>query len=38
MRPFRTYLTHVPQEDIFTRPKEFIDKIKEIEDKDTAGA
>ena len=38
MRPFRTYLTHVPQEDVFTRPKEFIDKIKKIEDKDTAGA
>nr|DAM83688.1 MAG TPA: hypothetical protein [Caudoviricetes sp.] len=38
MRPFRTYLTHVPPEDIFTRPKEFINKIKEIEANDTAGA
>lgn len=37
MRPFRTYLTHVPKEDIFTRPKEFVRKIKEIEKKDVAG-
>lgn len=30
VRPFRTYLTHVPQEDTFTRPKDFVNKIKEI--------
>lgn len=30
VRPFRTYLTHVPQEDSFTRPKDFVNKIKEI--------
>lgn len=37
MRPFRDYLTHVPKEDVFTRPKEFVDKIKEIERNDIAG-